>query len=111
MKSVSTRSRTARLSRSASSWAARNPNGSRGREFDKVDPRAGRLGVILLPVLLVQVGYLQDPTAVISALGQKQTCALARAHVRFTPNSKVEVKTAEQRFVHCNPPVCSGLSG
>src|SRR5215813_10118057 len=61
MKSVSTRSRTARLSRSASSWAARNPNGSRGREFDKVDPRAGRLGVILLPVLLVQVGYFQRP--------------------------------------------------
>src|SRR5215475_3880806 len=72
MKSVSTRSRTARLSRSASSWAARNPNGSRGREFDKVDPRAGRLGVILLPVLLVQVGYLQDPTAVISALGKSR---------------------------------------
>jgi len=23
------------------------------------------------PVLLVQVGYLQDPTAVVSALGQK----------------------------------------
>ena len=44
-------------------------------------------------MLLVQVGYLQVPTAV--------TCALARAHVRFTPNSKVEVKTAEQRFEHC----------
>ena len=26
-----------------------------------------RLGVILLPVLLVQVGYLQNPTAVMSA--------------------------------------------
>src|SRR5215471_13486686 len=78
MKSVSTRSRTARLSRSASSWAARNPNGSRGREFDKVDPRAGRLGVILLPVLLVQVGYLQDPTAVVSALGQKRAYAVQK---------------------------------